>query len=74
MAFLSRSLGLLVHLWFKKNPTISCVEVLVLNIRDNIRECIVNCSSDIFITGSQRRERTEGMEGSAEPFGIVLED
>lgn len=58
---------------FKKKTTISC-EVLVLSIRDNITEYTVNCSRDIFTTGSQRRERTESMEGTVETSGRVLED
>lgn len=73
MAFVTRSLGLFVPSWLKKKKKNSC-EVVVLSIRDTIRECIVNCSSDIFITGSQRREQTESMEGTAETYGRVLED
>lgn len=76
MAFVTRSLGLLVPLWFKIFKIyiyISC-EVLVLSIRDNVKECIANCSSDIFTTGSQRRGWTESMEGPAETSGRVLED
>lgn len=78
MAFVTKSLGLLVPLWFKKKKRpISC-EVVVLSIRDNIRERIVNCDifvkSDTFVTGSQRRERSESMEWTAETYGRVLED
>lgn len=34
-----------------------------MSIRDKIKECTLNCSSDIFITESQKREWTESMEG-----------